>query len=89
MVSTIEEASIGHTFSEIACDIALQNVVFGSSPTFVRDAQKCPALRNFTQFLHQLSSFNTVFQYIDHQKFILMQNKHDIRNQHKKLHRIG
>jgi hypothetical protein len=34
----MEEATIGHTFPEIAYDIALQNAVFESSSKFVVNA---------------------------------------------------
>jgi hypothetical protein len=38
MLSIIEDATIHQTFSEIAHDVALQNVRFESSLKFVRDA---------------------------------------------------
>ena len=67
MVPMIEEATIRQTFSEIARDIALQNTLFGSPSKCVHGAQNCLALRNFNQFLHQFSPFNTVFQRVDYQ----------------------
>ena len=51
----------------------------------MRDVHNCLALRNLNQF----SSFNTVFRHFDYQKSILVQNKHDIQNQHEKLYRIA
>ena len=88
MASTIEEATIPKTLSEVAHDIALQNALFESSPKLVHGAQNCLALRNFDQFLQRFSPFNTIFRCFHYQKLILMQNKHDIQNQHKKLHPI-
>ena len=55
----------------------------------MRDVHNCLVLKNLNQFLHQFSSFNTVFRHFDYQKSILVQNKHDIRNQHEKLYRIA
>ena len=89
MVPTIEEVTIRQTFSEIARHISLQNTLFESSPKCEPDAQNCRALINFNQFLRQFSLFNTLLRRIDYQKLILMRNKHDIQNQHKKLHRIA
>ena len=88
VASTIEEATIPKTLSEVAHDIALQNALFESSPKFVHGAQNCLALRNFDQFLQRFSPFNTVFRHVGYQKLILVRDKHDIQNQHKKLHRI-
>ena len=89
MALMIEEVFTRQTFSEIARDVVLQNTLFESFPPFVHDAQNCLALRNLNQFLHQFSSFNTVFQRFDSQKLILLRNKHDIWNQHKILHRVA
>ncbi len=89
ILSIIEEATIHQTFSEIAGDIALHNALFGSSSTFVRDSEIYVALKNFIQFLHKFSFFDTIFPCFDYQKLILMQNEYDIRNQHKKLHQIA
>jgi hypothetical protein len=55
----------------------------------LHDAQNCLALRSFNHFLPQFSSFDNVFRHVHYQNSILVQNKHDIRNQHKKLHRIA
>ncbi len=46
-------------------------------------------MRNFNQFLHRFSTFNTVFRHFDYQNLILTRNKRDIWNQHKNLHRIA
>ena len=88
VASTIEEATIPKTLSEVAHDIELQNTLFESSPKFVHGAQNCLALRNFDQFLQRFSPLNTVFRHVRYRKLILVRNKHDIQNQHKKLHRI-
>jgi hypothetical protein len=85
-VATIEEASTGQTFSEIAHDIALQNLLIQRFPKFLHHIENCLALRNFNQFLHYFSSFRALFRRFHSQNLILMRNKHDIRNQHKKLH---
>jgi hypothetical protein len=85
----IEEVTIRQTFSEIAHMSGLQIALFESFPAGERDTQNCLALRNLKQFLHQFSSFNTVFRYFDYQKLIPVRNKHDIRNQHTQLHRIA
>ena len=68
IVSAIGNMTTRQTFSEIAHDIALQNAQFQSSPKFVHDAQNCLALRNFNQFLHKFSFFNTVFWHFEYQK---------------------
>ncbi len=67
----------------------LQIALFESSPTGERDTQNCLALNKLKQFLHQFSSFYTVFRYFDYQKLILVRHKHDIRSQHTQLHRIA
>ena len=83
-----EDASTRQTSTESARHVTLQNTLFRSSPKFVRDAKNSVALKSFNQFLHQYSTFDTLFRHFDHQKPILVRNIHDIRNQHKKLHRI-
>jgi hypothetical protein len=42
----------------------------------------------FSTSVVKCSKIGLVFRAFDHQDLISMQNNHDIRNQHKKLHRI-
>jgi len=43
-------------------------------------------LRIVTQFIYKFSFSSIVFRHFDYQNLTLVQNKHDIRNQHSKLH---
>ena len=50
---------------------------------------KLPRIEKSLPVFHQFPTCHTVFQHVDYQKMILVQNKHDFRNQHKRLHRIA
>jgi hypothetical protein len=45
-------------------------------------------IRSKTAKYEQNTLFSLVFRDFDYQNLIFMQNKHDIRNQHQKLHQM-
>ena len=88
ILSSLEDVSTRQTFSEIAGNIDLQNVLLRSSSVWLHFTIICAALRKIRSFLHHFSIFNTLFPCFDYQKVIIIQNKYDILNQHQKLHWI-